>query len=170
MKPHPASATARPSLQETTGLITHTAVLPHTALHAGSTAAAVVGSCAWFSWAARRAWLLESPARGRCASRGGAQPQEYGGPEVRPTTLRRSAHGISGRLVRAARRRQGNGAVSASRWEHAAHPGGQRLATEPEGGSDQPKHPVEPTESLSAGSRREPRQQREREREVSLLG
>ena len=40
MKQHPAAAAARPSLPETTGSIAHTA------LHARSTAAAVVGSCA----------------------------------------------------------------------------------------------------------------------------
>ena len=55
--------------------------------------------------------------------------------------------------MRAARRRQGTGSGSALRRQCAPHiRGGPRLETEPEGGSDQPSHPVKPTESLSAGT------------------
>ena len=47
--------------------------------------------------------------------------------------------------MHAAWRRQGNGAVSARRCGRAAHPE-PRLAAEPEGGNEKPRHPVEPTE------------------------
>jgi hypothetical protein len=71
-----------------------------------------------------------------------------------PYRERVAAAGREGRLVC-----RSHAPPVALRWQREPHPGGPGLETVPDGGSDQPSHPVEPTESLSAGVRREPRQQ-----------
>ncbi len=125
-----------------------------------SRAACVPISCA-ACWRAPYRELATAGREGQLVCRGNRRP---GRPACVPISCtacwqapyreRVAAAGREGRLVC-----RSHAPPVALRWQREPHPGGPGLETVPDGGSDQPSHPVEPTESLSAGVRREPRQQ-----------